>query len=143
MRMNQPRAVRGSGRVYIVPAFLLVLLVSLPWLLGQLLRNWQPGTAYLPELLSSGIILLLGAWILYLIIREQRNVVVVPERLVQFDSDGSATWVELPGSAPGAEPRRADIEVGLSDGLNIEVVSGLDEGDRVVQRPPRDVLDEE
>ena len=78
-----------------------------------------------------------------LIIREQRNVVVVPERLVQFDSDGGATWVELPGNAPGADPVRADIEVGLSDGLNIEVVSGLDEGDRVVQRPPRDVLEEE
>ncbi len=77
-----------------------------------------------------------------LIIREQRNVVVIPERLVQFDADGGATWVEVPGTAPGAEPRRADIEVGLSDGLNIEVVTGLKEGDRVVQRPPRDVLDE-
>jgi HlyD family secretion protein len=76
-----------------------------------------------------------------LIIREQRNVVMVPERLVQFD-DGGAAWVELPGAAPGAEPQRADIEVGLSDGLNIEVVAGLQEGDRVVQRPPRDVLDE-
>jgi HlyD family secretion protein len=77
-----------------------------------------------------------------LIIREERNVVVVPERLVHFEDDGEATWVEVPGMAPGAEPRRADIEVGLSDGLNIEVVTGLEDGDRVVQRPPRDVLDE-
>jgi HlyD family secretion protein len=77
-----------------------------------------------------------------LIIREERNVVVVPERLVHFEDDGEATWVEVPGTAPGAEPRRADIEVGLSDGLNIEVVTGLEDGDRVVQRPPRDVLDE-
>lgn len=77
-----------------------------------------------------------------LIIREQRNVVMIPERLVRFDSDGGATWVERPGSAPGADPVRTDIEVGLSDGLNIEVVSGLEEGDKVVQRPPRDVLDE-
>ena len=72
MRVKHPRAVRSSGRVYIVPAFLLVLLVSLPWLLGMLLRNWQPDTAFLPELLSSAIILLLGAWIFYLIVREQR-----------------------------------------------------------------------
>jgi HlyD family secretion protein len=77
-----------------------------------------------------------------LIIREQRNVVMIPERLVRFDSDGGATWVELPGHAPGTDPVRADIEVGLSDGLNIEVLSGLQEGDKVVQRPPRDVLDE-
>ena len=77
-----------------------------------------------------------------LIIREERGVVMVPERLVKFDEDGGATWVELPGTAPGAEPRRVEIEIGLSDGLNIEVVSGLKEGDRVVQRPPRDVLDE-
>lgn len=72
MPLKRPRAVRGSGRVYIVPAFLLVLLVSLPWLLGMLLRNWQPVTPYLPELLSSTIILLLGAWILYLIVRDER-----------------------------------------------------------------------
>jgi len=77
-----------------------------------------------------------------LIIREQSNVVMVPERLVQFDSDGGATWVEVPGDAPGADPVRTDVEVGLSDGLNIEIVSGLEEGDTVVQRPPRDVLDE-
>lgn len=72
MRPNHPRAVRGSGRVYIVPAFLLTLLVSLPWLLGLLLRNWKPDTPYLPELLASAIILLLGAWIFHLIVREQR-----------------------------------------------------------------------
>jgi diguanylate cyclase (GGDEF)-like protein len=71
MRVNRPREIRGSGRVYAVPAFLLALLVSLPWLLGLVLRNWQPGTRYLPELLSSVIILLLGAWIFWLIVRDE------------------------------------------------------------------------
>lgn len=77
-----------------------------------------------------------------LIIHEEHDVVIVPERLVHFEENGESTWVELPGTAPGEEPREVQIEVGLSDGLNIEVVSGLEEGDRVVQRPPRDVLDE-
>ena len=57
--------------------------------------------------------------------------------------DFTAGKYRIRSTTSGEAPRRADIEVGLSDGLNIEVVSGLDEGDRVVQRPPRDVLDEE
>jgi len=76
-----------------------------------------------------------------LIIREKKEILLIPERLVHFEGDGAVTWVELPGDTPGAEPRRVDVEVGLSDGLNVEVVSGLNEGDRVVQRPPRDILD--
>jgi HlyD family secretion protein len=76
-----------------------------------------------------------------LIIREKRGILLVPERLVHFEDDGASTWVELPGNTPGAAPRKVEIEIGLSDGLNLEVVSGLAEGDRVVQRPPRDVLD--
>jgi len=82
-----------------------------------------------------------------LIILEKQDILTIPERLVHFveedtnGDEGESTWVELPGDAPGAEPRRVDIETGLSDGLNIEVVSGLNEGDQVVQRPPRDVLD--
>jgi HlyD family secretion protein len=77
-----------------------------------------------------------------LIIREERDVVVVPERLVHFEDGGASTWVELPGPEREAGPVKVPIEVGLSDGLNIEVVSGLEEGARVIQRPPRDVLDE-
>jgi hypothetical protein len=39
----------------------------------------------------------------------------------------------------GAEPERREIQVGLSDGLSIEVVAGLDEKAEVVQRPPRQI----
>jgi len=75
-----------------------------------------------------------------LVIREKTDVLVIPERLVRFEEDGAKKFVELPPEAPGAEPRKVEIETGLSDGLNIEVVSGLEEGDKVVQRPPRDIL---
>jgi HlyD family secretion protein len=75
-----------------------------------------------------------------LVIREKTDILLVPERLVLFEEEGRRTYVEIPGEGPEAEPRKVEIETGLSDGLNIEVVQGLEEGDQVVQRPPRDVL---
>ena len=75
-----------------------------------------------------------------LVIREKTDILLVPERLIIFEEDGAKTYVEIPGQGPEAEPEKIAIETGLSDGLNIEVISGLDEGDQVVQRPPRDIL---
>jgi HlyD family secretion protein len=75
-----------------------------------------------------------------LIIREKNEILLIPERLVLFEDDGAKKFVEIPGGDPDSEPRKVEIETGLSDGLNIEVVNGLAEGDLVVQRPPRDIL---
>jgi HlyD family secretion protein len=75
-----------------------------------------------------------------LVIREKQDVLLIPERLVLFEDDGASTFVEVPGDTPEAEPRKVPIETGLSDGLNIEILSGLEEGEKVVQRPPRDIL---
>jgi HlyD family secretion protein len=75
-----------------------------------------------------------------LVIREKEDILVIPERLVLFEDDGAKTFVEIPGDGPDGEPEKIPIETGLSDGLNIEVTSGLEEGDEVVQRPPRDIL---
>jgi HlyD family secretion protein len=75
-----------------------------------------------------------------LVIREKKDILVIPERLVLFEEDGAKTFVEIPGDGPDGEPEKIPIEIGLSDGLNIEVTSGLEEGDEVVQRPPRDIL---
>ncbi len=73
-------------------------------------------------------------------IRERKQVVVIPERLVVFE-DGKK-FVELSdnGESKG-EPktRKVEIQTGLSDGLNIEVVSGLKEGEKVVEKPPREI----
>jgi HlyD family secretion protein len=76
-----------------------------------------------------------------LIIREKNEILLIPERLVLFEDDGAKTLVEVPNDVdPAGEPVKVEIGTGLSDGLNIEVTSGLDEGDVVVQRPPRDIL---
>jgi HlyD family secretion protein len=75
-----------------------------------------------------------------LIIREKTDILLIPERLVLFEEEGARTFVEVPGDRPEAEPRKIEIETGLSDGLSIEVVGGLEEDDKIVQRPPRDIL---
>jgi HlyD family secretion protein len=69
-------------------------------------------------------------------VREKQDVLLVPERLVAF-ADGKAT-VELPGLGE-APPAKREIKVGLSDGMNIEVVEGLKEKDLVVERPPKKI----
>ncbi len=75
-----------------------------------------------------------------LVIREKTDVLTIPERLVLFEEDGAKTFVEVPGATEEEEPRKVEIQTGLSDGLNIEVVSGLAEGDQVVERPPREIF---
>jgi HlyD family secretion protein len=72
-----------------------------------------------------------------IIIQEKSDVLVLPERLLQFEDD--ATFVELPGPTPEAEPERQAVKIGLSDGINVEIAEGLAEGDKVVERPPRDI----
>ena len=73
------------------------------------------------------------------IIREKKDVLVIPERLVAFDDGGKKTTVEIPSGAAKAEPKKVEIKTGVSDGLNIEVVSGLKKGDMVVERPPKEI----
>jgi HlyD family secretion protein len=73
------------------------------------------------------------------VIREKSGVVVIPERLVLFEDEGRTTLVEIPGATPEGAPSKVPVTLGLSDGLNVEVVSGLQAGDRVVQRPPKEI----
>jgi len=71
------------------------------------------------------------------IIREKKEVLLLPERLITFEKDKA--FVELPPADPKGEPEKHEITVGLSDGLQAEVTSGLTEGTEVVQRPPKEI----
>jgi len=75
-----------------------------------------------------------------LIIREKKDVVTIPERLVLFEDGGKKAFVELPGKEPKAEPKKVAVKLGISDGLNVEVLEGLKKGDKVVQRPPKEIM---
>jgi HlyD family secretion protein len=72
------------------------------------------------------------------IIREKKDVLVIPERLVTFADGGKKATVEIPGTDPKS-PKKVDIKTGISDGLNVEVVSGLTKGQKLVERPPKEI----
>jgi HlyD family secretion protein len=71
-----------------------------------------------------------------IVVREKKDVLLLPERLVTF-ADGKST-VEVPGPAEAA-PVKKQIKIGLSDGINVEVVDGLKQKDNVVERPPKKI----
>jgi HlyD family secretion protein len=73
------------------------------------------------------------------IIREKKDVLVIPERLVTFEDGGKKATVELSGGDPKAPAKKVEIKTGISDGLNVEVMSGLKKGDKVVERPPKEI----
>jgi len=84
---------------------------------------------------APGIILRAGySATAYVTIQEHKGVLVIPERLVS--SEGEKRSVEI---KENEIIKKVDVKTGLSDGLNIEILEGLKEGDQVVERPPREI----
>ncbi len=73
------------------------------------------------------------------IIREKKDVLTIPERLVTFEDGGKKATVEVRSDDPKGTPKKLEIKTGISDGLNVEVVSGLTKGQKVVERPPKEI----
>ncbi len=61
-----------------------------------------------------------------IVLEEARDVVVLQESAIQFD--GEDTYVYL---RTDLGDERRDVKTGISDGINIEIKSGLAEGDKV------------
>ncbi len=57
--------------------------------------------------------------------------------MITFEDGGKKTFVEVPGARAKAPPKKVEIKLGLSDGLNVEVVDGLAEGAKVLSGRPR------
>jgi HlyD family secretion protein len=74
-----------------------------------------------------------------LIIREKKDVLVLPERVVIFEDGGKKTFVEIPGADAKDEPKKVEVKLGISDGMNAEIASGLAKGAKVVERPPKKI----
>jgi HlyD family secretion protein len=72
-----------------------------------------------------------------LIIRERKDVLTIPERVVIFEDGGKKTFVEVPGATEKAPPVKTAVKLGVSDGLNVEVAEGLPKGAKVLERPPK------
>ncbi|HEX3582372.1 MAG TPA: efflux RND transporter periplasmic adaptor subunit [Thermoanaerobaculia bacterium] len=73
------------------------------------------------------------------IIREKKDVLTVPERLVTYEDGGKKATVEVAQADPKAQPKKIEIKTGISDGLNVEVTDGVKKGDRLVERPPKEI----
>ena len=67
-------------------------------------------------------------------VQARENILILPERLVLFENGKKFVEVQK-----GEEIEKKEVQTGLSDGLYIEITSGLTEGEKVVERPPRKI----
>ena len=70
-----------------------------------------------------------------IIIQRKSNVLTIPERVVTFRNDSS--FVKVP-AGPDKDQEKL-IKTGLSDAITIEVVSGLKDGDEVIEKPVKKI----
>lgn len=70
-----------------------------------------------------------------IIIQKKEHVLTIPERTVTFRNDSAFVMVVL---APEREQERV-IKTGLSDAINIEIISGLKEGEEVKEKPVKKI----
>ncbi|NBS18643.1 MAG: efflux RND transporter periplasmic adaptor subunit [Flavobacteriia bacterium] len=64
-----------------------------------------------------------------LVLEKKDSVMSIPEALLQFDKTTNKSYVELKKEEGGFE--RKDIELGISDGIHVEVLSGLAMEDQI------------
>ncbi|SMO83467.1 efflux RND transporter periplasmic adaptor subunit [Gracilimonas mengyeensis] len=69
-----------------------------------------------------------------IIIQKMENMVTIPERVIDM-RDGKA-FVDVPGETPGSREEK-EITIGLSDAITVAVTGGLEEGQKVLERPVR------
>jgi HlyD family secretion protein len=66
-----------------------------------------------------------------LILERKENILVLPEALLQFDKSTDLPYVEVEVGEQKFE--RRDITIGISDGINVEILDGLTAEDKVKQ----------
>ena len=64
-----------------------------------------------------------------LVLEKKDSVMVIPEALLQFDKETDEPYVEVVVGDQKFE--RKEVEIGISDGVNVEIISGITEEDEV------------
>ena len=64
-----------------------------------------------------------------LVVDNRQDIMVIAEALLQFDRRTSEPYVEVETSSQNFE--RRDITVGLSDGIKVEILSGIEMNDKI------------
>lgn len=75
-----------------------------------------------------------------IVLAEANNVLSIPESAVEFNGNDTFVYV-VKGSGEDKSYEKRNVKVGLSDGINIQVISGLTKKDRV--RGPKIVSDDQ
>jgi HlyD family secretion protein len=70
-----------------------------------------------------------------IIIAKRDSVLAIPERVVTFRNDSA--FVEIPVGEEGSEERY--IKTGLSDAIQIEILEGLQEGEKVLEKKVKEI----
>ncbi|WP_026810069.1 efflux RND transporter periplasmic adaptor subunit [Arenibacter latericius] len=67
-----------------------------------------------------------------LVLERKEDVMAIPEALLQFDKTTDKPFVEIAvGPIEEQKFERRDVEIGISDGVNVEILSGINDDDRV------------
>lgn len=64
-----------------------------------------------------------------LVLERKDSILALPEALLQFDKDTEQPYVEI--QIEDQKFERKDIEIGISDGINVEIISGLTLEDKI------------
>lgn len=72
-----------------------------------------------------------------ILIEQKENVLLLPERVIEFRNGES--FVRIISKEKSGEPEERKIETGLSNGLEAEVLSGLKEGERVLEKTFKEI----
>jgi len=70
-----------------------------------------------------------------IIITKKTDIILIPERLINITD--SLSTVEIEDTAGTITVR--EVTTGLSDGINIEIAQGLEEGEMIIERPPKEI----
>ncbi len=64
-----------------------------------------------------------------IVLDTKNDILVIKEALLQFDRETEKPYVEI--KTGDQEFERKDVEIGLSDGINVEILSGITEEDEI------------
>ena len=64
-----------------------------------------------------------------LVLERKDSIMAIPEALLQFDRETEEPYVEVQTEDQKFE--RKDVEIGISDGVNVEIISGLTKEDQI------------
>jgi HlyD family secretion protein len=97
-------------------------------LMGQLTADMKFKVEVLELSLPQDVTLRSGySAVAYILVGEAKDVLLLPERVIEFSDD--ETFVQL---QKGNKAERTAVKLGLSDGVNVEILEGLKEGDKIV-----------